>query len=139
MKSKLNSELSHPQARLIIRQFLTFAGVGAIGTTGHYITLILLVQFADVLPVYASSAGFVVGALINYILNYHYTFQSDKSHTEAMWKFFTVAGLGAGVNGAIMYLGTEMMDFHYLLVQICATGLVVFMTFLLNRIWTFSR
>ena len=112
---------------------------GAIGTTGHYVTLVLLVQLGGIAPVIASSIVFIVGALINYVLNYVYTFQSSKRHSEAMLKFFTVAGLGAGLNGFIMYLGTEVTNFHYLLVQVVATGCVVFVTFLLNKIWTFSQ
>lgn len=139
MRSKLNSVLTNPQARLTIQQFITFAGVGAIGTAGHYLTLIFLVQVFGVIPVTASSVGFVVGAVINYILNYRYTFRSDKRHSETMVKFFIVAAFGAGLNGFIMYLGTEVGDFHYLLVQIGATGTVVFFTFLLNRLWTFAR
>ena len=139
MRSKLISVLSNPQVRPTIQQFITFAGVGAIGTAGHYITLIVLVQAGGVVPVLASSAGFVVGAIINYVLNYRYTFQSNKRHSETMYKFFLVAVFGAGLNGFIMYLGTEVGDIHYLLVQICATGVVVFFTFLLNRLWTFAR
>jgi len=139
MRSKLGSALSNSQIRPTIRQFITFAGVGAIGTSGHYLTLILLVQGAEIAPVVASSTGFVVGAFINYVLNYRYTFRSDKKHSEAMLKFFLVAALGAALNGFIMYLGTEVWDFHYLLVQILATGTVVSFTFLLNRLWTFAR
>jgi len=66
-----------------IGQFLMFAGVGAIGTVGHYTTLIVLVQFWKVDPVFASSFGFVVGAVINYILNYHFTFQSEAAYGSA--------------------------------------------------------
>ncbi|MGD8569276.1 MAG: GtrA family protein [Gammaproteobacteria bacterium] len=139
MRSKINSVLNNPQARLTIQQFVTFAGVGAIGTAGHYLTLILLVQAFDVIPVTASSVGFLVGAVINYILNYRYTFRSDKRHSEAMLKFFIVAAIGAALNGFIMYLGTEVGDIHYLLVQIGATGTVVFFTFVLNRLWTFAE
>ena len=64
-----------------IGQFLMFAGVGAVGTGCHYTTLIFLVQFWKVDPVFASSFGFVVGAVINYILYFHFTFKSDKQHT----------------------------------------------------------
>jgi putative flippase GtrA len=139
MRSKINSVLTNPQARLTIQQFITFAGVGAIGTAGHYLTLIFLVQAFGIIPVAASSVGFIVGAIINYILNYHYTFRSDKRHSEAMLKFFIVAAFGAALNGFIMYQGTEVGHFHYLLVQIGATGTVVFFTFVLNRLWTFAR
>jgi putative flippase GtrA len=122
-----------------IGQFLMFAGVGAIGTIGHYTTLIVLVQFWKVDPVFASSFGFVVGAVINYILNYHFTFQSDKQHTEALTKFLVVATIGAGINGAIMYFGVEYTRINYLVVQVCATVVVLFWNFVVNKLWTFAH
>ena len=122
-----------------IGQFLLFAGVGAIGTLGHYTTLIVLVQFWAVDPVFASSLGFVVGAIINYILNYHFTFQSDKRHAEALTKFLIVATIGAGINGFIMYIGVENTNINYLLVQIFATGVVLLWNFIVNKLWTFAH
>jgi len=122
-----------------IGQFLLFAGVGAIGTLGHYTTLIVLVQFWAVDPVFASSLGFVVGAIINYILNYHFTFQSDKRHAEALTKFLIVATIGAGINGFIMYIGVENTNINYLVVQIFATGVVLLWNFIVNKLWTFAH
>lgn len=122
-----------------IGQFLLFAGVGAIGTLGHYTTLIVLVQFWAVDPVFASSFGFVVGAMINYILNYHFTFQSDKRHAEALTKFLIVATIGAGINGFIMYIGVENTNINYLIVQIFATAVVLLWNFVVNKLWTFAH
>jgi hypothetical protein len=42
----------------------------------------------------AHAIGFTFGAFTNYYLNYYYTFASDKNHTEAIAKFFTVALVG---------------------------------------------
>ena len=61
-------------------RFTRFTLVGAVATSIQYIILMLLVDFLGVQPVLASSVGFVAGALGNYILNYHYTFQSTEQH-----------------------------------------------------------
>lgn len=122
-----------------IGQFLMFAGIGAIGTVGHYTVLIVLVQFWAVDPVFASSFGFVVGAIINYILNYHFTFQSDKQHAEALTKFLIVATIGAGINGLIMYIGVENTRINYLVIQIFATLVVLIWNFVVNKVWTFAH
>ena len=122
-----------------IGQFLLFAGLGVIGTLGHYTILIVLVQFWAVDPVFASSFGFVVGAVINYILNYQFTFQSDKRHAEALTKFLIVATIGAGINGTIMYIGVENTNINYLIVQIFATCVVLLWNFVLNKLWTFAH
>jgi putative flippase GtrA len=122
-----------------IGQFLLFAGLGVIGTLGHYTILIVLVQFWAVDPVFASSFGFVAGAVINYILNYQFTFQSDKRHAEALTKFFIVATIGAAINGTIMYIGVENTNINYMIVQIFATCVVLLWNFVLNKLWTFAH
>ncbi len=121
------------------QQFFTFAGIGAIGTVGHYATLVLLVQVISTDPVFASTIGFIVGALINYILNYRITFNSDKQHRETLTKFLIVACLGAVINAAIMTAGLAMFDLHYLIIQVIATCLVLALNFTANKYWTFAN
>ena len=128
-----------PRYQELLLQFIKFAGVGVIGTGGHYLTLVVLVQFVGLQPVLGTTCGFVVGAFINYYLNYIYTFKSDKSHKEAMTKFFTVALFGMCLNAALMFVGTHYFRVHYFIVQIFATGAVLMSNFALNRIWTFAK
>ena len=122
-----------------LKQFVYFTAVGGIGTGGHYLTLISLVEGKILSAVPASVAGFSVGAIINYVLNYHLTFKSKKSHKEAMSKFFIVATLGAIINTALMYVGVDLMHIYYLLAQIAATGIVLLWNFIINKYWTFGQ
>ncbi len=119
------------------KQFIIYSIIGIIGTTGHYIVLIILVELFGSNPVIATTFGFVVGAMINYILNYNFTFRSKKSHSEAAVKFLIVATVGAGVNSLIMYLGTEFLILHYIIAQVIATVLVLLWSFIVNKYWTF--
>ena len=120
------------------QQFIIYAGIGAIGTIGHYATLVLLVQAIHTEPVFATTTGFVVGALINYVLNYRITFNSNKRHREALTKFFSVAALGAVINATIMSAGINMFDAHYLVTQVVATCFVLVLNFTTNKYWTFA-
>ena len=120
------------------QQFVIFAGIGAIGTAGHYATLILLVQVTHTNPVFASTIGFITGALINYILNYRITFNSNKRHRETLTKFFSVASLGAVINTAIMTVGINLLALHYLVIQAIATCFVLTLNFTANKYWTFA-
>lgn len=122
----------------MFKQYVMFAGVGAIGTAGHYLVLVLLVELYALAPVVATTAAFIVGAIINYILNYRYTFSSDKPHLQAMSKFFTIAFIGMTFNGLVMDYGTRELELNYLLVQILATILVLQWNFFANRLWTFA-
>ena len=96
-----------------------------------------MVEIVSVRPVYSSIAGFVVGALVNYFLNYHITFKSAKSHHEAMPKFFAVALVGFAMNTVIMGVTSESFGLHCLLAQVISTGVVLIWNFTGNRLWTF--
>jgi putative flippase GtrA len=121
----------------IVRQFLLFSTAGGFAAIGHYGTLIALSELAGAAPVPASLAGFVVGGVISYVLNYRFTFRSTKQHGEALTKFLTVAAVGFFLNGAVMAALTGPGHLHYLVAQIVATAIVLCWTFLCNRYWTF--
>lgn len=120
-------------------QFTKFAGVGAIGTIGHYAVLVALVHLAGLDPVLSSGAGALVGAVINYVLNYKCTFHSDQRHVQAAPKFVAVAAVGLVVNVLMMALLVDVLGFYYLVAQVIATGVVLVWNFLGNRYWTFRR
>lgn len=119
------------------RQFIQFAIIGAVGTAGHYLVLILLVELLDWSPVVATSYGFLVGALINYILNYNFTFCSNAPHHIALSKFLLVALFSALVNTGLVYIFHEKLEIYYLLAQVFTTGIVLLLNFTLQRAWTF--
>jgi putative flippase GtrA len=122
----------------LLRQFVKFTGVGFVSAIGHYGLLIGLVQIAGVPAVPASAAGALLGAWINYSLNYRYTFRSNKRHREAALKFAAVASVGLVLNTVFMWVGIELIEAHYLLSQVVTTGLVMIWSFARNRYWTFQ-
>jgi putative flippase GtrA len=122
----------------LLRQFVKFTGVGFVSAIGHYGLLIALVQLAGAPAVPASAAGALLGAVINYTLNYHFTFRSSKGHREAALKFTVVASVGLVLNTVFMWVGIELIGAHYLLSQVVTTGLVLIWSFAGNRYWTFQ-
>ena len=121
----------------LLRQFVKFTGVGFISAIGHYGLLIALVQLAAVQPVPASAAGALLGAWLNYSLNYRFTFHSTRSHRESVLRFGVVAAIGLVLNTLFMWVGVDVIGAHYLLSQIVTTGLVLIWSFAGNRYWTF--
>jgi putative flippase GtrA len=122
----------------MIRQFVHYASVGAVGTSAHYLTLWLLVNLAQRGVVVATTAGFLVGAVVNYALNRRFTFKGEGRHGSALAKFMSVALLGMLLNGALMSVLVARVAVHYLLLQVFTTGVLVVGTFLANRFWTFA-
>lgn len=123
---------------VFITRFIKFTGVGAIGTAAHYATLIFFVQIIGLNVILSSSVGAIVGACVNYILNYKFTFQSNKNHHETIKKFFTIAFIGFILNGLLMSLLAEQLSIYYLLAQIITTGTVLIWNFIGNQFWTFK-
>ncbi|MDO8813315.1 MAG: GtrA family protein [Gallionella sp.] len=120
-----------------LQQFAHFSGVGFISAMGHYGLLVVLVQCVGVAPIPASVAGALLGAGINYLLNYRFTFRSTKRHRDAVLKFAVIALACLLLNTIFMWLGIELLRLHYLISQIITTGLVLIWSFLGNRYWTF--
>lgn len=121
----------------ILKQFIRFAGVGAIGTAVHYTVLIITVESAVLTALPAATLGAVCGALVNYYLNYHYTFKSTQSHRDTLPKFLAIAAGGIALNGTVIWTLEQHAGLHYLAAQIIATGLVLLWGFSINRCWTF--
>jgi putative flippase GtrA len=120
-----------------LSRFVRFALVGAVATAIQYALLILLVRGFHLPPTPASSIGFVVSAVANYLLNYRFTFESEHPHGPAATKFALLAGAGLAINAIIMHVlvGTHV---HYLIAQVCATAVVLFWNFIGNSLWTFG-
>jgi len=123
----------HPLMAKLVR----FTLVGAVGTGAHYAVLSLLVELFHVPVLAATTAGFTVGALVNYTLNRRFTFASDAKHSVALPKFLAVAALGAVCNWLVVAWLLQHSDFHYLVVQLFATSVVLLWNFAANSLWTF--
>ena len=121
----------------MLRQFITFAGVGAVAAVAHYGVLILLVELGGIAPVIATLWGFLAGAAVSYVLNRRFTFKSERPHRAAAPRFLAVSAGGFVLNGLVMWLLNEYWGVQYLIAQVIATLIVLFWNFSANRWWTF--
>jgi putative flippase GtrA len=119
-------------------QFLRFAAMGALGTGVHYAILIVLVSFFNQSASLSAMIGATAGALTNYFLNYHFTFASDRRHSEALPRFLTMAALGVVMNGLIVAALTSY-TVNYLVAQVVATLVILGINFMVSRLWIFRK
>jgi glycosyltransferase involved in cell wall biosynthesis len=122
---------------LLAAPFSRYVGAGGLGTLLHYLVLILVVELFVVPPAYATVVGACVGAMVNYVLSYHFTFASSAPHGRTLPKFFTVAAISAGLSGLGLWYATHRIGLHYFLAQVLCTGAVLVIGFVLNKLWTF--
>lgn len=104
----------------------------------HWAVLIAGVSLG-VSPIVSSPLGFIVGAIVNYMLGYYFIFRSESPHFQTIAKFFTVAAIGIVFNSIILSFAIYGLTLHYLVGQAFATGVVVLWNFFGNRWWTFRE
>jgi putative flippase GtrA len=133
------SRTSAGNLRASILQFLSFILVGAAGTVLHYLALTVLVMLALLSPGPASAVGAVLGACVNYWLNYRFTFADTmRPHREMMPRFFAVAAIGAIANGLIVSQ-LSALGMHFLIAQLIATCTILILNFLISKKWIFQK
>ena len=123
----------------LARQFATFSGVGLVAAIAHFGVLIALVEGTGMDAVRAALAGFVAGGIVSYVLNRRLTYRSDRPHREATWRFALVAVVGFVLTWAFMAAFIRGLGAPYLPAQLATTGIVLFWTFVANKLWTFSE
>jgi len=120
------------------RQFLNFVIVGLAAAVVHYSVLIGLVEGGGAGTIAATLAGYICGGVVSYLLNRRFTYESERPHGEAVWRFALVAGIGFLLTGALMALFNGYFGVPYLVAQLAITGIVLVWSFLANRLWTFA-
>ena len=131
VKSTMSHSLHH--------QFLRFAAVGASGTLVQYAVLWTGVTFfGDGAAAAASGLGYILGSVVNYVLNYFFTFKSDKGHGEAAAKYFSLLAVGWCINTGLMWFLVHEQGWHVWLAQVLATGLGLVWNFAGSRWWAFK-
>jgi putative flippase GtrA len=122
----------------VLRQFVSFAGVGAVATAVQYGVLIVAVEWLHIDAVLGSCTGFILSAAGNYWLNYHFTFHSQQSHVVAASRFALVAAGGLALNAGAMMLLVDSLKWTYLPAQLVTTAPVLLWNFFGNRSWSFA-
>lgn len=129
---------STPALTALGGRFGRFLGVGLAATAVQYAVLVAGVELLGMRPVRASAAGFVLGAILNYLLNRLLTFRSTVPHAVGAPRFLVIMGLGLVANSLLMLLLSGYLGWNYVLSQILTTGVVMLWNFLGHSLWTFG-
>lgn len=114
-------------------QFVKYGLVGAGGTLAHYLWLIFFSTVCtNVNPAYFAFSGAFIGAIINYSLNYRFTFLSAKKHVRAFPQFVTLAVFSMLASSIIVQMAVNL-GIHYVIGQLTATALCVPVGFIISK------
>jgi len=120
------------------RELLRFLLVGGFCTALQYLVLVTGVEFARVDAVYASASGFLLSAVVNYLLNRRFTWASLAPHRVAARRFATVLLIGLALNVLGMRLLHGYLHWHYVFAQVLTTVVTLLWNFTGHRRWTFA-
>lgn len=127
----------HRAINFITAPFVRYASAGAVGTAAHYLAVIVAVELFHWVPWVGAAWGATLGALVNYLLNYHLIFASSQPHRATLPRFMTVAAVSVVINISAVRWGADL-GIHYLLAQAAGTVLALCIGFALNKAWTFK-
>lgn len=116
-----------------LKTFIRYAGVGIIGTTVHYLVMLLLIGIAA--TVFVSTIGAIAGCVVNFHLARRYVFARREQNGWAFRKFVTVAIAGVVLNSALMILLVPHLPAFF--AQVICTGAVFLAAFFANDRWSF--
>ena len=101
-------------------RFLRFLVVGVVNTAVGYGTILALQYGAGIGHLPANAAGYLVGATVSYLLNKHYTFESQRAHREAAPKFVMAVGICYLINVLVLEIAVRVLHWPGALAQAVA-------------------
>ena len=130
--------------RKLVETGFRFALVGVITGLVHYGLVYLGVSWLGWDSLVASSVGFVVAVSCNYLMHYGWTFAVDAHevpppHGATLRRYLTMVACGFVINGLVMYLSIQVLDYHYLVAQAFASVAVVLWNYFVANFWVFKR
>ena len=128
----------------VLRQILTFFGVGVAATLADFGTRALVLELAGQRPAVCAMIGYIAGGCLSYALNRAHTFETSRSHAEAGWRFAAVMAVGFALTLFFVWLFTEGLglppsrarDYGAFIVT---TGIVFFWNYAAHKLWTFAE
>ena len=115
---------------------IRFLLVGGTATAIQYTLLLVLVEAFDRNPVTSSAIGFSVAAVVNYLLNKHFTFRSTSPHGRSAPRFAAMALFGTLLTSLCMKAFVAL-GVHYVVSQIFTTAIVLVSNYLIAAHWVY--
>lgn len=121
-----------------MNQVSRFLLVGVAATALQYLVYGVLLHLVPWPAVVASAIGYGAGSVLSYLLNYHVTFGSSRSHASAVPRFYTMVAVAFFLNAAIVGLLVDWMGLNAWLGQVIATVACLAWNFAVSRRWVFA-
>lgn len=106
---------------------------------GQYLVFWALTSLLTLYTPLASALGYLFGSVINYTLNYFYSFRSQHKHTSTILRFYGAVAFGFAINTSCMFLFTDRLELSIWPSQIAATVITMTLNFSVMKWVVFDR
>ena len=121
----------------LIEQFMKFGVVGVIAFVIDYGLLAFCTEVLGINYLISATIGFTVSVIFNYVasMRFVFTHKEDMSRQREFIIFVVLSVIGLIINNACMWAGVELLGWHYLIVKIGATAIVMVWNFVTRKIF----
>ena len=121
----------------LIEQFMKFGVVGVIAFVIDYGLLAFCTEVLGINYLVSATIGFTVSVIFNYVASMRFVFihKEDMSRRREFIIFVVLSVIGLIINNACMWAGVELLGWHYLIVKIGATAIVMVWNFVTRKIF----
>ena len=116
----------------LVKLVLRFLVSGGIATAFHWATLWGLIHL-QVEAVLASSIGAFVGAVVNYFLQYFFTFKTKRRHKHTILAYIPAVSISWLLNLGLFYSLYGGLFSEPLVAQVVTTSIIMLVNFLLYK------
>ena len=119
----------------LIQQIAKFGVVGILATLLDYGLLFALTEWAGLYYLLSSMLSFSISTIFNYVASVRWVFAVNQkySKTRNFVLFVILSIIGLGLNALAMWLGVEFLHWHYMIVKIGATAIVMIFNFITRK------
>jgi putative flippase GtrA len=132
------NQIESGEGNFSARSMLSFLVVGCFSTGLHYLLTALFALGFGMPVVQASTIGFAISAIANYLLNARLTFRSKQPHAITAPRFLATAGAGLLINFLLLSIFVAG-GLHPVPAQILTTLGVILWNYSINGLWTFRK
>lgn len=118
-------------------EFVRYAVVGVLTAFVYFFGVYGLSHIFEVEIIVSTCVSYFFAVLVNYIINYRWTFSSLSSHKIAAKRYFVMVVFGALINSSFVYVAHYILGLAFIPVQLSAIAVVCASNYFISRGWVY--
>ncbi len=111
---------------------------GGSATVSHLSVMAFLV-WIGVAPLVSTSTGVVIGAIVNYVLQYYYTFDSDVNHKKSIKNYIVTVCLSFMSNFILFWMFHHILGVEVIFSQLLTSATVAIQNYIIYKKFVFLK